>query len=255
MRITGESTADGVLERDFTVAVAGESVPGVLWTPDGPAHALVLMGHGGAQHKRVETLVERARRYAGTLGIAVAAIDAPDHGERTTPERAAAFMAAIGQRIAAGERVAGEVAAQLAARARQAVPEWKATLDELVELGVTAGPVGYWGLSMGTVIGVPLVATEPRISAAVFGLAGLLDDGGAYRAAAQAVTVPVEFAFQWDDEVVSREDGMALFDALGSAEKTGHVNRGGHLGIPAFERVSWERFFTRHLLSGIPATA
>jgi hypothetical protein len=27
-----------------------------------------------------------------------------------------------------------------------------------------------------------------------------------------------------------------------------HVNPGGHLGIPLFERDSWERFFTRHLV-------
>jgi pimeloyl-ACP methyl ester carboxylesterase len=255
MRIAAETTGDGVVDRDFTVEVAGETVPGVLWTPTGPAHALVLMGHGGSQHKRIETLVDRARRYAGTLGIAVAAIDAPDHGARTTPERAAAFVAAVRQRIAAGERVGGEVARQMAARARQAVPEWRATLDGLVELGVTSGPIGYWGLSMGTVIGVPLLAAEPRISAAVLGLAGLPDDGGAYRAAAESIGVPVEFAFQWDDELVSREDGLALFDALGSAEKTLHVNPGGHLGIPAFERESWERFFTRHLLTGVPAAA
>ena len=31
-------------------------------------------------------------------------------------------------------------------------------------------PVGYWGLTLGTAIGVPLVAEEPLIRAAVFGL-------------------------------------------------------------------------------------
>jgi hypothetical protein len=49
-----------------------------------------------------------------------------------------------------------------------AVPKWQATLDalqELPEIGAT-GPVGYFGLNMGTAIGVPLVAIEPRITAA-----------------------------------------------------------------------------------------
>lgn len=56
--------------------------------------------------------------------------------------------------------------------AERAVPEWQATLDalqELPEIGA-AGPVGYYGLNMGTAIGVPLTAVEPRITAAVFGV-------------------------------------------------------------------------------------
>lgn len=55
--------------------------------------------------------------------------------------------------------------------ARRAVPEWRmalGALQELPEIG-TDGPVGYFGPSMGTAIGVPLAAAEPRITAAVFG--------------------------------------------------------------------------------------
>ena len=58
----------------------------------------------------------------------------------------------------------------------------------------------------------------------------------------------MEFVFQWDDVVASREGGLALFNALGSSEKTLHVNPGGHMGIPNFEADSWERFFVRHLV-------
>jgi hypothetical protein len=49
--------------------------------------------------------------------------------------------------------------------AERAVPEWQATLDalqELPEIGAE-GPAGYFGLNMGTAIGVPLTAIEPRI--------------------------------------------------------------------------------------------
>ena len=55
--------------------------------------------------------------------------------------------------------------------AELAMPEWRATLDalqELPEIGAD-GPVGYWGTNMGTAIGLPWVASEPRITAAVFG--------------------------------------------------------------------------------------
>jgi pimeloyl-ACP methyl ester carboxylesterase len=251
VQITNEQVADGIAERDFEVEVAGERVPGVLWAPAEAAgpHPLVLMGHGGSQHKRIDTLVARARRYAGELGFAVAAIDAPGHGDRTTPEEAAARIEAIRQRIAERRPMDAEVVRDMVARTVRAVPEWTATLDALQELDIIgrAGPVGYWGVSMGTAIGVPFVAREPRITAAVLGLAGLLPGNEAMAEAAHSITIPVEFVLQSEDEIVARAAGIALFDAFGSTEKTLHVNPGGHLGIPEFERASWERFFTRHL--------
>ena len=46
---------------------------------------------------------------------------------------------------------------------------------------------------------------------------------------------------------MSRDDGVALFNAFASREKSMHINPGGHIAIPAFESASWERFFLRHL--------
>jgi hypothetical protein len=34
--------------------------------------------------------------------------------------------------------------------------------------------------------------------------------------AAARITVPVEFLLQWDDELIPRESGLALFDAFAS---------------------------------------
>lgn len=96
---------------------------------------------------------------------------------------------------------------------------------------------------MGCGLGVPFVAAEPRVRAAVLGLGGAL----ASAEHAARVTVPVEFLVQWDDERVPRAQGLALFDALASAEKTLHVNVGRHGEVPAFERDSTLRFFARHL--------
>ena len=114
-------------------------------------------------------------------------------------------------------------------------------LQELPEIG--HGPIGYWGLALGTGIGVPLAAAEPRITAAVFGGLGHESLTGA----AGNVTVPLQFLLQWDDEHVERQSGLALFDAFGSAEKTLHANPGGHRDVPAFELNSASRFFVRHL--------
>ena len=47
--------------------------------------------------------------------------------------------------------------------------------------------------------------------------------------------------------LMSREAGLALWDAFGSAEKTMHVNPGPHVGIPLFERDAAAAFYRRHL--------
>ena len=249
MRIVNEQVTEGIAERDFDVEVAGERVPGVLWAPaDGAGpHPLVLMGHGGSQHKRTETLLARARRFVRRLGFAVAAIDAPGHGDRATPEERERRVEALRSRIEGRRRPDGAAAVrEIVARSAQATPEWTATLDALLPV-VEGGPVGYWGVSMGTAIGVPFVAGEPRIVAAVFGLNGALTGDGLLTDAARRITIPVEFAVQSDDELVDRDAALALFDAFASTEKTLHLNPGGHLEVPAFEAESWQAFFDRHL--------
>ncbi|MGA2830951.1 MAG: alpha/beta hydrolase [Streptosporangiaceae bacterium] len=252
MRLTLETTSDGVSEHLFTV----EDIPGVLWSPAGAvgSRPLVLLGHGGGQHKKAPGVVARGRRYVTACGFAAAAIDAPGHGDRPRTGQDQRFAAAIRERMAAGQPVGPLITDDNAARAVRAVPEWQVTLDALQELDwIGAGaPVGLWGVSMGTRIGVPFAAAEPRITAAVFGLAGhetLLE-------AAARVTIPVEFLLQWGDELVPRESGLALFDAFASREKTLHANLGQHMEVPAFERDSSERFFARHLAGGgVSATA
>lgn len=233
MRFTSETTSDGVSERLFTL----DDIPGVLWSPaDAPAgRPLVLLGHGGGQHKKAPGVVAR--------GFAVAAIDAPAHGDRPRTEQDQRFAAGIRERMAAGEPVGPEIARHNAGLATRAVPEWQATLDALQELDCigAGGPVGFWGVSLGSAIGVPFVAAEPRITAAVFGLA----THETLAEAATRVTVPVEFLLQWDDELVPRDSGLALFDAFASREKTLHANPGRHAGVPAFELESSEHFFSR----------
>ena len=150
--------------------------------------------------------------------------------------------------MAAGEPIGPHLARYNTELSVRAVPEWRATLDALQELDCigAGGPVGFWGVSMGSWIGVPLAAAEPRIIAAVFGLVG----HEALAEAAARVTVPVDFLLQWDDELVPRDSGLALFDVFASREKSLHANPGRHAEVPMFELENSERFFTRHLLEG-----
>ncbi|MFJ9455774.1 alpha/beta hydrolase [Kitasatospora sp. NPDC101447] len=258
MDFTSEIDTDGVSERGFTL----DGVPGVLWQPAGPplgGRPLVLLGHGGGGSSR--TVEERARRCVVRYGYAAVALDAPGHGERPRSAQDERFVTEIGELLAARRPISAWVARHTAALAERAVPEWVAVLDALQ--GPDAlhgpdtpgrpdapdapyGPVGFWGLSLGSVVGIPLAAAEPRITAAVFGLTGHT----AQTEAAERVGVPLEFVLQWDDELVPREGALALFGAFGSREKTLHANPGGHLEVPDFEVEASEGFLVRHL--GIP---
>ncbi|MEV6127149.1 alpha/beta hydrolase [Streptomyces violaceusniger] len=242
MRFSSETSSDGVREQLFTL---GE-IPGVLWTPEGAAgtRPLILMGHGGGQHKKAPDILAGARRYVAECGFAVVAVDVPGHGDRPVVEEYDRIATENQARVAAGEELAPLIADFQALVARQTVPEWRAVLDAVQRLEhVGAGPVGYWGVSLGCGLGVPFVAAEPRVRAAVLGLGGALASAGD----AARITVPVEFLVQWDDERVPRAESLALFDALASAEKTLHANPGRHGDVPAFELDSAPRFFARHL--------
>src|SRR6185312_5871369 len=78
MRFICETSSGGVRERLFT---HGE-IPGVLWTSEGAAGTcpLIVMGHGGGQHKKAPGLVTLARRFVAECGFAVVAADVPGHG-------------------------------------------------------------------------------------------------------------------------------------------------------------------------------
>ena len=60
-----------------------------------------------------------------------------------------------------------------------------------------------------------------------------------------------EAASLWASLGCSYEAGLALYDAFSSSEKTMHINPGGHIQMPPFERDAVEAFYARHL--GRPA--
>jgi len=242
MRWTGEVEPGGeVAERSFEVDVDGRTVPGILWLPlagAGP-RPLVLLGHGATRHKRIDYLLALGRRLAGDHGFAVASIDGPGHGDRRPPghdDEIALFTAFLTEWSREGTT-------------DDMVADWRATIDALRDLDeVGDGPVGYWGLSMGTIYGVPLVAAEPRIQVAVFGLMGLVGPTRDRMAAdAASITCPVLFIQQWDDALIPRAETFDLFDAISSVDKRLHAHPGDHAAVPVEEIVFSARFLARHL--------
>ncbi|MGI9022186.1 MAG: dienelactone hydrolase family protein [Acidimicrobiales bacterium] len=233
--------ADGVRERRFDVDVDDRVVPGILWVPDGAAGSrpLVLLGHGATRHKRVDHIVALAGQLVRSYGFAAMAIDAPVHGDRR-PDPQADDYTVFSQFLTEWSRE-GTVEDMLA--------DWQATLGAVRDLDeVGDGALGYWGLSMGTIYGVPLVATEPRVQAAVFGLMGLVGPTTERLADdARQVTCPVAFIQQWDDSLLPRQPVLDLFDALASVDKRLHVHPGEHAAVPVEELDFSLTFLARHL--------
>jgi pimeloyl-ACP methyl ester carboxylesterase len=260
---------DGIHARRFDLTVGGDVVPAMLWTPheaEGP-RPLVVCGHGGASDKTTAGDAPAVLQLVRDQGYAALSIDAPGFGDRAQTgavsrvEQIRRFA-----RLAEDERarvLTGRDGEQLVHEAAQAVQEWKATLDAVQTLDeVGVGPVGYWGLSGGAARGIPFVADEPRVRAAVFGLCGVLREGepdaphitrwlmkvagDRLEAAANALTIPVLFFMQWDDEANSRNASLNLFDAIGSPVKRMQVAPGGH-SVPADELTAGARFLVEHL--------
>jgi dienelactone hydrolase len=232
---------DGVSERRFDLDVDGaRTVPALLWTPTdavGP-RPLVLLGHGATRHKRVDYVLGLARRLVRGHGFAAVAIDAPGHGDR---------------RIAPGDdlTVFSEFLAEWSrdGTVEDMIADWNATIEaarSVAEVG--DGPLGYWGLSMGTIYGIPLAAVEPRVQVAVFGLMGLVGPTCDRLAAdARRVTCPVMFLQQWDDSLLPRKEVLDLFDALASLDKRLHAHPGDHAAVPVEELEFSVTFLARHL--------
>lgn len=224
---------DEICERGFAVERRGQRIPGVLWHPataSGP-QPLVLLGHGGSGNKRQGSVVHMGRLFAGTYGWWAAAIDGPVHGER-------------GPVTDASDPVYRQMW-QRPDVVQEMIDDWTAVLDALSTLEhVDATRIGYWGVSMGTMFGLPYVASDARVRAAVLGKAGFTGSSVRrsgidthFKLYAPQVTVPVLFAIQWDDERFDRDGQLELFDRLGARDKRLHAYPGQHVdnGPEAFD--------------------
>jgi len=233
-------TGQGVTEQRFDVICEGRRVPGILWMPEQAREvgALALLGHGGGLDKRADYILGTARRLVRRHGISAIAIDGPGHGDRRST---------AGDRAPENSEAEFQKAWSPADATDKMVEDWKAALDA-IQSEKGEGPVGYFGLSMGTMMGVPLIASEPRVQAAVLGLMGVWGPNRERLASdSPNVQCPVRFLAQWDDEVVPRETALELFDRLGTKHKSLHAHPGKHVQVPADEMRAIPDFLAAHL--------
>ncbi len=202
---------------------------------------LVALGHGASNHKRQDAVMALARRLVRHHGFAALAIDGPVHGDR----RADAGRDPRLSFLEFGQRWSLDGDAMTDAM----VADWRAAIDAVQGLDdVGAGPLGWWGVSMGTILGLPVVAAVGTMAGCVLGLMGLTGPTKARIAAdAARVRCPLLFLMQWDDELFPRSDSWALFDALASTDKRLHAHVGAHGALPAEALDASEAFLARAL--------
>ncbi len=231
-------TEKGVSTRHLWIAgFEGRRVPALLLTPadaHGPRPA-VMLGHGAGASKDEPQMLAVARWLVRREGWAVPIIDGPVHGERRSGD---------------GPEVEPQAHQALAQRETyQAMSaDWQRTVDACGELpDVGNERPAYLGFSMGTVLGVPAVAAEPRFRCAVFAIGGILaDTPNLLSQAAEQIERPVLLINQTEDEIFSREAAFRLYDALRGPKRI-FFYPGPHAGVPreAMERV--REFLRAHL--------
>lgn len=191
---------------------------------------VVVLGHGGGRSEDAEEITAIANAF-GKRACAVLACDWPGHGRQgeepgDSPEEIL--------RRAASLICDPEVWVM-------ATKEWEVALDGFVEEH-GLGPVGYWGLSLGTVMGIG-VAARVSVAAAVLGLAGVVPSlAENMHAAARSLACPVRFLHQVDDELFPAGSVTALHAAMCNADLEVRRNRGGHFDVPLQEilgSVTW----------------
>ncbi|MBA3028050.1 MAG: dienelactone hydrolase family protein [Desulfobacteraceae bacterium] len=233
------------IERDLEVFVGGRRVPAVLWTPGGMKgpFPIVLVGHGGGGHKRVSLVVDMAKGFAKDHGIATLAIDGPVNGDR---EANTAEALQLREKDPKAYRLK-----YYTDKYDEMVEDWQAALEVAMtfpEISKTA--VGYWGVSMGTRFGLPLVAAEKRVKAAVLGLFGYGQGASANQRVyedAPKINVPVLFLQQLADEMIPNKAYWDLFQMLGTQNKRLHASPGGHVEIPAEEKIASRWYLANRL--------
>ena len=244
---SGNATSRPPGARDFRIETGARPVTGAVWLPAEPRAdtALILCGHGASGDRYQRPIPHLAARFADA-GAATLAIDGPVHGLRQQGPGGRAALAAEIQRPSCIDDM---------------VADWLRALETVRESArLGGGPLAYFGLSMGTLFGIPLIAAAAdrgiRLRASVLGLAGTSGAVGflGERLAGEAARVdhPVLFLMQLEDELFDRDGYLALFDALGASDKRLHANPGLHPEVPSEEVDASVAFIVNRLWADVP---
>ncbi len=212
----------------------GDRVPGQLVLPasQGP-HPVVVLAHGLTSSRNGESMDAVGARWVRE-GAAVAAIDFPLHGERTSPKMTERLVQTRGAALAnefadrASELLWNEFA-------RQAVLDLRRLVDALERLeDVDAKRLVYVGFSLGGILGAAFCGVDPRPRGAALALAGAGPTGGPLDPTAFVGAIaprPLLFVNATDDETISQTQTERLFAAAGEPKQIEWFEA-GHTSLP-----------------------
>ncbi len=239
---TDTTDSEGARTKEFYSERAGKrALTGAVWLPDSQnqSNTLICFGHGASGDRYQAPICTMAQIIVNKTGAIALSLDGPAHGLR-----------AIGE----GGRDSFYTDFTRESSITDMSDDWNCAVSVVSErFGLQKPSLGYFGLSMGTIFGIPFLSTRHDVKVAILGLMGVAADmphGEEIIAAAQKIKMPVMFLMQLDDEMISRERYLALYDELAASHKRIHANPGLHPEVPEDEI----EFATTFLIEGLMGT-
>tara|TARA_R110002072_G_scaffold113986_2_gene243839 strand:+ start:7592 stop:8314 length:723 start_codon:yes stop_codon:yes gene_type:complete len=240
MKIEWKSAKDtiGSPTREFSLQ-GDRRVTGAVWIPANPTPnaALICFGHGASGTRYQEPICDLANRFS-KAGYPCLSIDGPVHGLR---------------QVGDGARGAFFPEFQREDSIKDMVVDWQQSIEAVNSLEeIDSAGIAYFGWSMGSIYGIPLVAARKDVKVTALGLIGVSNHfphGETILAAAAKVHCPVTFQMQLEDELFDREGYLRVFDAFATKDKRIHANPGLHPEVPA-EEIDFSFQFISKVLKG-----
>ena len=216
-------------------------VTGALWLPHSKIKdTLIVFGHGASGNRYQAPICSLANRF-NKNGYASISIDGPVHGLREIPP---------GGREAFAQELRSPTVIE------DMIEDWDIAIKLSADKTKLANKtIAYFGLSMGSIFGIPLLSSFARDSnKVVVATLGLLGTTGAvkflgnrFKTDASLITSPTLFLMQLEDELFPRHGCLELFDSIGSSNKTLHANPGLHPEVPTIEIDYAFQFMLGHI--------
>jgi dienelactone hydrolase len=234
--------------RRFEYSSRGDRVPGLLLLPaegHGP-FPLVLLQHGAGGSKHSDYL-DAARLPWVRRGIAVASIDFPLHGERSSAKLSEQLLGVTANSVRTAH---ADTIALWSEFSRQSVVDLGRAFDALAEFPeLDAQRVAYAGFSLGAILGALFCPTDSRPRAAALALGGAGIGPPDFDPAAQIGAFaprPLLFVNATRDERIPRAAAEALHAAAGDPKQIAWFEC-GHNDLPGAGLKTMWSFLAKHL--------
>ena len=222
--------------KEFRIRRDGmRDITGALWLPDAPVEGktLICCGHGASGNRYQAPISDLAERFVGA-NLPVLSLDGPVHGLR---------------QVGDGGRTAFFPEYQRDNSLIDMTDDWTCAIEQ-IQSEFAIAKLAYFGLSMGSLFGLPLVASRGDVTVAVLGLMGVQQNfphGETLLKAAADIKCPILFLMQLEDELFNREGCLQIFDAFASKDKRLHGNPGLRPEVPSEEIDCTFDFLLAHI--------